>query len=72
MIINEKLKRKIGRRLRDARLNKNYTLRDVEKLTNISNSCIYKYENGKPLYSIKVLNCLCNAYNIKIEDLFNA
>jgi len=56
-------------KLKDYRTKKGLSLRDVEKLTGISNSHISLLERGFRKPSLDVINKLAKAYNIKPSSI---
>ncbi|WP_421977511.1 helix-turn-helix domain-containing protein [Roseivirga seohaensis] len=63
----------LSKTLKDARESMNMTLRDVEKVTNISNAYLSQLENDKiKKPSASVLYKLASAYKIDIKLFLNA
>lgn len=63
---------KIGEIVKQQRLSKNLTLRDVERGTNISNAYLSQLENGKITSpGIKVLTDICSFLDLPFEKLVN-
>ena len=50
---------------------KNLTAKKLSEMTNISQSTISKYLNGKSEMKISTLVKICNALSIEIEQIFN-
>ena len=50
---------------------KNLTAKKLSEITNISQSTISKYLNGKSEMKISTLMKICDALSIKIEQIFN-
>jgi len=60
----------LGKRLREAREDMGLSLRDVEKVTGLSNAAISQIETGKiKSPSFHSLVSICNAYGVKITSL---
>lgn len=60
----------IGLKLKEYRLKKGYSQRDLAKLSKVSDSAISYYENGRSI-DIDVLDKLCRALNIDMFDFLN-
>jgi len=60
---------KIGSYLRELRLKNNFTTKQVEVKTGISNSYISLIERDKRKPSVEILHKLAKAYRVKTEDL---
>jgi transcriptional regulator with XRE-family HTH domain len=62
----------LGSKLKSARNKKGFSLREVQKLTDISPSYLSQIENGNldSYPSKKVLHKLCELYGIKLSSLF--
>ena len=56
----------------EARNKRNLTLEDLEKLTGISKSTLNNIENGKVSPTLKQLECIAKALNMKISDLYES
>ena len=50
---------------------KNLTAKKLSEITNISQSTISKYLNGKSEMKISTLMKICDALSIEIEQIFN-
>lgn len=61
---------KLGQFLKQARENKELSLRDVEKLTNIGYTHLSMLENGKRNFTPALLRNLARIYNIDYLDLY--
>ena len=60
----------VGRVLKAIRIKRNMSLRDVEKLTGVSNSYISQIERGiRGLPTMKVLERLLEAYGFSLETI---
>lgn len=63
--------RNIGARIRQIRLEKNMTLKDISKITNLSMSLISMIERGEANPSIGSLIAISSALQVSIGDLAN-
>ena len=70
--MNQFNKIEFGKKLREARLKKNYTLEYVGKKTGKSFSTIRKYEAGEIIPNAQVLNKLCDVLDIYNGDLYSS
>lgn len=61
---------KIGDKIRKARKSKNYVLKDVSKLTNISVSYLSDIENDRSNPPLDTLEILCKVLDIPLYDFF--
>jgi len=60
----------VGDVLKKIRCDRNMTLRDVEKITNISNSYLSQLENGtRGMPTLKTLKKLAFAYGFEVHNL---
>lgn len=59
----------IGTKLKIARKNNNMTLKDVEKITGISNGNLSNYENNRNIPGGTAIITLCKLYNISADWL---
>lgn len=60
----------VGRALKAIRIKRNMSLREVEKLTGVSNSYISQIERGiRGLPTIKILERLLEAYGFSLETI---
>lgn len=61
----------VGARLKEARNEKNLSLRDVEEKTGITNPWVSQLEQGKcENPGVKTVMRLCDLYGISLEDLY--
>ena len=63
-------KEELGKYLKSLRNNKNLSLRDVNKLTDISYTHLNMIENGKRNVTPALLRNLANLYNVDYLDLY--
>lgn len=61
----------LGNRLRQLRINHNYTQRDLGKLLNISHVAYGDYERGKSFPDLEIIKKLCTLYRVNIDYLLN-
>jgi transcriptional regulator with XRE-family HTH domain len=66
----DKIKKEFGLHLRNLRLSKNLTLRDLDALTGIDYSSIGKSENGTRNTPVQDLYALAEALKVNIAELF--
>lgn len=59
-----------GKKLREARIKKDYSLEYVAKTLGKTPSTVSRYENGKIIPNAKIINKLCNILDIYYEDLY--
>ena len=60
----------IGLKIKQLRLNKNLTLRQLGELSNLSHSFIADIESNRTMPSIKTLVTLCDILEISLSDFF--
>ena len=60
---------KLGKALREARLNKTYSASSVCEYLGIKASALRNYESGRRTPRINILYALCELYGIKIEKI---
>jgi transcriptional regulator with XRE-family HTH domain len=63
------LEKEIGKKLKDIRLQHDYSVREVGEKTDMHYTYVSKIENGK-IPSINTLQKLCDLYGIDIQSLF--
>ena len=68
----EELKSSFGKSLKKIRDYTKFTLKDIEKLTGISNSLISRYENQKVEPSITQAILIANVFLLEVEDFIFA
>lgn len=61
----------IGARLKELRKSKGLKIKDIVKLTNISQPVISRLENNKQPIDLDYLQCICNALNISLAEFFS-
>lgn len=62
---------KIGERIRNLRLQKERTQKELAYYLSMSTANISDYENDKKQPPLKVLEKICNFFNVQINDLLN-
>lgn len=55
-----------------ARINQNITLVELSKMTGISKSTLNNIENGKVSPTLKQLEIIAKALNVRIRDLYES
>lgn len=68
-ILNELDKIKIGKNIKQVRINNNLTLRELAKELKTSHSTINAYELGKTLILTAFAYQICNKYNVSLDWL---
>lgn len=63
------LNKRIGIKLREAREDKNMSLREVEAAFGKNYSTIQSYESGRISITVETMNELCNLYGVNYLDL---
>lgn len=62
----------VGKRIREIRKEKKYTISVIAKRANVSNGLVSRIENGRSIPSMPVLFALIGALEIDIPDFFSA
>ena len=60
---------KLGKILKDKRIEKYYSVNSVTDFLGISSDVLRNYETGRRTPRINVLYALCELYELKIEDV---
>ena len=65
------MEKQFGSYLKQLRLDRNLSLRDVERITKISNPYISQIERGeRGIPNFSILKRLAEAYGVKVTDIF--
>jgi len=67
----EEFLKRMGQKIRDLRNDKNWTLYDLEALTNIDSGDLSKIESGYTNSRILTINKISQALNVSIDKLFD-
>lgn len=67
----EEFLKRMGQKIRDLRNDKNWTLYDLEALTNIDSSDLSKIESGYTNSRILTIYKISQALNVSIDKLFD-
>ncbi len=62
---------KIGKFIQNKRKEKNITQQELAEILNITDRAISKWENGKCMPDVGIMQELCEILNITINDLFS-
>lgn len=65
----EGFKRKVGRNIRNARLEKDLTQRELGQKIGVKNTAISQYESGSRMPNLYVMSRLATALDILMDDL---
>lgn len=61
----------IGKFLAEERKHKEYTQKQLAEILNISDKTISKWETGKSLPDLEMMNSLCQIFDISINELLS-
>lgn len=61
----------IGKRIKELRIKNNLTQQDLANKLNVTYQAVSKWENGKNLPDLVILNELCKIFNIDLDLLIN-